>query len=61
MAIDFKGFHFPKSVILYAVFFYVRYSVSYRDLQEIMAERGVNVDHATLNRWVVRYAPQIAD
>ncbi|WP_265975602.1 IS6 family transposase [Brucella intermedia] len=61
MAIDFKGPHFPKSVILYAVFFYVRYSVSYRDLQEIMAERGVNVDHATLNRWVVRYAPQIAD
>ena len=61
MAIDFKGSHFPKNVILYAVFFYVRYSVSYRDLQEIMAERGVNVDHATLNRWVVRYAPQIAD
>ena len=58
MAIDFKGAHFPKSVILYAVFFYVRYPGSYRDLQEIMAERGVNVDHATLNRWVVRYAPQ---
>jgi len=60
MALDFKGAHFPKSVILYAVFFYVRYPGSYRDLQEIMAERGVNVDHATLNRWVVRYAPQIA-
>ena len=51
MAIDFKGAHLPKSVILYAVFFYVRYPGSYRDLQEIMAERGVNVDHATLNRW----------
>ncbi|MGU3401695.1 IS6 family transposase [Brucellaceae bacterium D45D] len=59
--VDFKGTHFPKSVILYAVFFYVRYAVSYRDLQEIMAERGVQVDHATLNRWVVRYSPQIAD
>ncbi|MFB8344810.1 IS6 family transposase [Brucella cytisi] len=59
--VDFKGTHFPKSVILYAVFFYVRYSVSYLDLQEIMAERGVDVDHATLNRWVVRYSPQIAD
>lgn len=58
MAIDFQGAHFPKSVILYAVFFYVRYSVSYRDLEEIMVERGVNVDHATLNRWVVRYAPR---
>jgi len=46
---------------MYAVFFYVRYPVSYRDLQEIMAERGVVVDHATLNPWVVRYSPQIAD
>lgn len=36
---DFKGDHFPKSVILYAVFFYVRYGVSYRDLEGIMAER----------------------
>ncbi|KAB2662323.1 IS6 family transposase [Brucella tritici] len=60
MTVDFKGTHFPKSVILYAVFFYVRYSVSYRDLQEIMAERGIEIDHATLNRWVVRYSPQIA-
>ncbi|MBC8719691.1 IS6 family transposase [Ochrobactrum sp. Marseille-Q0166] len=60
MAIDFQGAHFPKSVMLYAVFFYARYSVSYRDLEEIMAERGVDMDHATLNRWVVRYAPQIA-
>ncbi|GAW37404.1 hypothetical protein RA2_04487 [Roseovarius sp. A-2] len=50
VTIDFKGNHFPKSVILYAVFFYVRYGVSYRDLEEIMAERGVEIDHATLNR-----------
>lgn len=50
--IDFKGNHFPKSVILYAVFFYVRYGVSYPDLEEIMAERGVEIDHATLNRRV---------
>ena len=60
MSIDFKGNQFQKSVILYAVFFYVRYGVSYRDLEEIMAERGAEVDHATLNRWVVKYAPQIA-
>ncbi len=46
--ISFKGTHFPKDIILYAVFFYVRYGVSYRDLEEIMAERGVKVDHATL-------------
>ena len=59
--IDFKGAHYPSEVILYAVFFYVRYGVSYRDLEEIMAERGVSVDHATLNRWVVRYSPRIAE
>jgi putative transposase len=58
--IDLRGVHYPKSVILHAVFFYVRYAVSYRDLEEILAERGVQVDHATLNRWVVKYAPQIA-
>ena len=60
MTIEFKGNHFPKSVILYAVFFYVRYGVSYRDLEEIMAERGVEIDHATLNRWVVKFSPLIA-
>jgi putative transposase len=45
---------------LYAVFFYLRYAVSYRDLEEIMEERGVAVDHGTLNRWVVKFAPLIA-
>lgn len=58
--IEFKGVHYPKSVILHAVFFYLRYAVSYRDLEEILAERGVKVDHATLNRWVVKFAPLIA-
>jgi putative transposase len=42
------------------VFFYVRYAVSYRDLEEILKERGVDVDHATLNRGVVKYSPLIA-
>jgi transposase len=60
MMISFKGAQFPKEVILFAVFFYVRYTVSYRDLEEILAERGVQVDHATLNRWVTKYSPLIA-
>lgn len=59
--ISFKGAQFPKDVILFAVFFYLRYTVSYRDLEEIMAERGVTVDHATLNRWVANYSPAIAN
>jgi putative transposase len=58
--ISFKGAHFPKDVILYAVFFYVRYGVSYRDLEAIMEERGVKVDHSTLNRWVINYASSLA-
>jgi putative transposase len=53
--ISFKGCHFPKHIILHAVFFYLRYSVSLRELEEILAERGVVVDHATLNRWVIKF------
>ncbi len=43
LMISFKGVQYPKDVILFAVFFYVRYGVSYRDLEETMAERGVSV------------------
>ena len=49
MAVNFKGAHYPSGVILFAVYFYVRYAISCRDLEEIMAECGVQVDHATLN------------
>lgn len=59
--ISFKSAQFPKSVILYAVYFHVRFPVSYRDLEEITAERGVDLDHATLNRWVEKYARAIAE
>ena len=58
--ISFSGAQFPKDVILYAVFFYVRYSVSYRDVEEIFAERNVKVDHSTLNRWVIKYSSSLA-
>ena len=57
--ISFKGAHFPKDVILYAVFFYVRYGVSYRDLEAIMEERGVKVDHSSLSRWVINYSSSL--
>jgi putative transposase len=59
--ISFKDAQIPKDLILFAVFFYVRYTVSYRDLEETMAERGVTVDHATINRWVTRYSPLAAN
>tara|TARA_B110000467_G_C18277143_1_gene456173 strand:+ start:369 stop:545 length:177 start_codon:yes stop_codon:yes gene_type:complete len=47
--IDFKSSHYPKDVILYGVFFCVWYAVAYRNLEETMAERGIKVEHATLN------------
>ena len=59
--ISFRGSHYPKEVILYAVYFYVRYGISYRDLEEILDERGIKVDHSTLNRWVIRYSAMIAE
>lgn len=60
MMIRFKGSQYPKSVILYAIFFYVRYAVFYRDLQKNLQERGVDVDYTTLNRWVVKYVSEFA-
>ena len=56
----FDPFHFPQVVVLYAVFFYLRYAVSYRNLEDIMAARSAQVDHATLNSWLVKYSPDIA-
>src|SRR4051794_27015942 len=55
--IEFRGSHFERDVILWAVRWYVAYPISYRQLEEMMAEHGVEVDHATLNRWVVKYVP----
>ena len=57
---NFSSRHFPKDIILTAIRWYLRYKLSYRDIEELMAERGINVDHSTLNRWVVKYAPLLA-
>ncbi|MEK4032298.1 IS6 family transposase [Methylocystis sp. IM3] len=57
--VDFKGSHFERDVILWGVRWYVAYPISYRQLEEMMEERGVEVDHSTLNRWVVKYAPEL--
>ena len=57
MSIDFKGSHFEREVILWGVRWYVAYPISYRQLEDMMGERGVEVDHSTLNRWILRYVP----
>jgi transposase, IS6 family len=55
----FKWRHFEPTLILLCVRWYCRYQLSYRDLEEIMRERGLSVDHTTLFRWVQKYAPEI--
>src|SRR3712207_423777 len=55
----FKGRHFDRSVILLCVRWYLAYNLTLRDLEEMMAERGISVDHATIHRWIVRYSPEL--
>jgi putative transposase len=57
----FKGRHFDRSVILLCVRWYLAYGLSLRNLEEMMAERGISVDHATVGRWVVRYSPDLLE
>lgn len=56
---DFKWRHFAGDIILNCVRWYCKYGISYRELEEMMEERGIDVDHTTLYRWVQTYAPQI--
>jgi IS6 family transposase len=58
---QFAGFRFPPDVILIAVRWYLRYGLSYRDLEELLAERGIELDHVTLFRWVQRFIPLLVD
>ena len=55
--IDFKGSHFEREIILWGVRWYVAYPISYRQLEEMMGERGVSVDHSTLNRILSGFVP----
>jgi transposase-like protein len=57
----FKGRHFDRSVILLCIRWYLAYNLSLRNLEEMMAERGISVDHATIHRWVVRYSRELLD
>jgi transposase-like protein len=61
MAISFKGAHFPPDIILMGVRWYVAYPLSYRHVEELLEERGVPIDHATIQRWVVKYSPQLEE
>ncbi len=57
----FAGHRFPREVISLAVRWYLRYGLSYRDVEELLAERGVTVDHVTVCRWVQRFKPEFVE
>jgi len=61
MAVSFKGAHFPQDMILTGVRWYVAYPLSTRQVEELMRERGVHVEHATINRWVIKYSPPLEE
>ena len=57
----FAGFRFPPEIIVLAVRWYLRFGLSYRDVEELLTERGIEVDHVTVFRWVQRFTPLLAD
>ena len=61
MSTEFKGSHFERDVILWGVCWYVAYPLSYRQIEEMMQDRGIEVDHSTLHRWVLEYVPLLED
>ena len=60
-ATSFVGYRFPPEVILLALRWYLRYGLSYRDVEELLAERDVEIDHVTIYRWVQRFTPLLID
>ncbi len=58
---SFAGYRFPPEVILLAVRWYLRYGLSYRDVEELLAERGIEVDHVTIYRWVQTFTPLLIE
>jgi hypothetical protein len=59
--VQFRWVSLPREVIVLAVRWYLRYGLSYRDVEELLAERGINVDHVTIYRWVQRFTSLLID
>jgi IS6 family transposase len=55
------GYRFPREVIAVAVRWYLRYALSYRDVEELLGDRGIEVDQVTINRWVQTFTPEFID
>ena len=59
MTLNFSGRHYPSDIIMQALRYYLAYKLSYREIEEMFAERNIHFDHSTLSRWVIKYAPQL--
>ena len=59
--ISFDRHRFPAEVIRHSVWLYLRFTLSYRDVEELLAELGIAVDHVTIYRWVQRFTPELID
>ncbi|TDQ07900.1 hypothetical protein DEV91_16511 [Phyllobacterium brassicacearum] len=57
----FKGRHFDRTIILLCVRWYLSYNLSLRDLKEMMAERGIEIDHSTIHRWIIHFSPRLLE
>ena len=60
MTISFARHQFPPSIIRHAVWLYVRFTLSYRDVEDLLAERGLDVSYETVRRWVLKFGPLFA-
>ncbi|MPY24403.1 IS6 family transposase [Shewanella sp. YLB-07] len=59
MTPNFSGRHYPSDIIMQALRYYLAYKLSYREIEEMFAERNIHFDHSPLNRWVIKYTPQL--
>ena len=59
MQLDFSRHRFPKEIIIQCVHWYLRFNVSTRDLEEMMRDRGIAVDHSSIDAWINKFSPQI--
>ena len=58
--INYSGYRFPPVIIQQAIWLYVRFTLSFRDVEDLLAERGITVSYETVRRWVNRFGPRIA-
>jgi putative transposase len=56
-ALSYRGYRFPPVIIQHAVWLYLRFTLSFRDVQDLLAERGIIVSHETIRRWVIHFGP----